>query len=60
MKNIIVKYKNWKGIIKVISINGEPIDEVLYFDMEHLRDNMADLVELLTGSRVYTLKKCIF
>ena len=60
MKKNIVKFKNWKGLIKVISINKEKITSVLYLDKESFEENIIDLVELYTGSRNYKLKKVLF
>lgn len=60
MKKNIVKFKNWKGLIKVVSINKEKITSVLYLDKESFEENIIDLVELYTGSRNYKLKKVLF
>ena len=61
MKNKnVVKFKNWKGLIKVVSINEEKVQSVLYFDKESFEENIVDLVELYTGSRNYKLKKVLF
>ena len=61
MKNKnVVKFKNWKGLIKVVSINKEKVQSVLYFDKESFEENIVDLVELYTGSRNYKLKKVLF
>ena len=60
MKKNIVKFKNWKGLIKVVSINKEKITSVLYLDKESFEKNIVDLVELYTGSRNYKLKKVLF
>jgi hypothetical protein len=61
MKNKnVVKFKNWKGLIKVVSINKEKVQSVLYFDKESFEENIVDLVELYTGSRNYQLKKVLF
>lgn len=60
MKNNIVKYKQWKGVLIVTHINEEPVEDAVYFDLDHLNEDIAELVELFTGSRGYTLKKCIF
>ena len=60
MKKNIVKFKIWKGLIKVVSINKEKITSVLYLDKESFEENIVDLVELYTGSRNYKLKKVLF
>lgn len=60
MKKNIVKFKNWKGLIKVVSINNEKVSSVLYLDKESFEENIVDLVELYTNSREYKLKKVLF
>ena len=60
MKKNIVKFKNWKGLSKVVSINKEKITSVLYLDKESFEENIVDLVELYTGSRNYKLKNVLF
>ena len=61
MKNKnIVKFKNWKGLIKVVSINDENLTSVLFNDYNSLKKRVGDLVELHTGSKNYKLKKVLF
>ena len=58
MTDTIVTYTNTKGgLVEVVSINGEEVEEVLYFDFEDFVTNISDLVELYTNSRNCILQK---
>ena len=58
MMDTIVAYTNTKGgLVEVVSINGEEVEEVLYFDFEDFVANISDLVELYTNSRNCILQK---
>ena len=58
MTNTIVVYTNTKGgLVEVVSINGEEVEEVLYFDFEDFVTNISDLVEVYTNSRNCILQK---
>ena len=55
---IIVKYTYFgRGLVEVISIDKERMEEVYYFDYEDFTSNIADLVELCTGAKNYILQK---
>lgn len=55
---IIVKYTYFgDGLVEVVSIDNERMEEVYYFDYEDFTSNITDLVELCTGAKDYTLQK---
>lgn len=55
---IIVRYTYFgRGLVEVVSIDKERMEEAYYFDYEDFASNIADLVELCTGARDYILQE---
>ena len=57
MKNIVKYTKTKNGVIEIIEINNEKQNEIFYFDYVDMKNNIEDLLELLTGSTKYTLER---
>lgn len=57
MKNIVKYTKTNNGVIEIVKINNEKQDEIYYFNYMDMKDNIEDLLELLTGSTKYTLER---
>lgn len=57
MKNIVKYTKTRNGVIEIVKINNEKQDEIYYFSYMDMKDNIEDLLELLTGSTKYTLER---
>lgn len=57
MKKNIVKYTKINGVIEIVEINNEKQNEIFYFDYVDMKNNLEDLLELLTGSTKYTLER---
>lgn len=57
MKNIVKYTKTRNGVIEIVEINNEKQDEIFYFDYVDMKNNIEDLLELLTGSTKYTLER---
>lgn len=57
MKNIVKYIKTRNGVIEIVEINNEKQNEIFYFDYVDMKNNIEDLLELLTGSTKYTLER---
>ena len=57
MKNIVKYTKTRNGVIEIVEINNEKQNEIFYFDYMDMKNNIEDLLELLTGSTKYTLER---
>lgn len=57
MKNIVKYTKTRNGVIEIVEINNEKQNEIFYFDYVDMKNNIEDLLELLTGSTKYTLER---
>lgn len=57
MKNIVKYTKTRNGVIEIVEINNEKQNEIFYFDYMDMKNNIEDLLELLTGSIKYTLER---
>ena len=57
MKNIVKYTKTRNGVIEIVEINNEKQNEIFYFDYVDMKNNLEDLLELLTGSTKYTLER---
>ena len=57
MKNIVKYTKIRNGVIEIVEINNEKQNEIFYFDYMDMKNNIEDLLELLTGSTKYTLER---
>lgn len=57
MKNIVKYTKTKNGVIEIVEINNEKQNEIFYFDYVDMKNNIEDLLELLTGSTKYTLER---
>lgn len=57
MKNIVKYTKTRNGVIEIVEINNEKQNEIFYFDYVDMKNNIGDLLELLTGSTKYTLER---
>lgn len=58
MKKNIVKYtKTNNEVIKIVEINNKKQNEIFYFDYVDMKNNIENLLELLTSSTKYTLER---
>lgn len=57
MKNIVKYTKTRNGVIEIVEINNEKQNEIFYFDYVDMKNNIEDLLELLTDSTKYTLER---
>lgn len=57
MKNIVKYTKTRNGVIEIVEINNEKQNEIFYFDYVDMKNNIEDLLELLTGSTKYILER---